>query len=447
MSGIDEQVCEIGQELFGEDNKRREVDALLAALDEAIKDGRQEAADALRDRLDNIDPAIPLCPAEWSGWSPYVTSGLLEKIAKVIRRFVYLRDNQEAILAAWVLHTYVFKLSRHTPYMFVTAPERASGKSTLMDVLKVMVHNPFRTDGITAAALVKRVSRIQPTLFIDELDAMLASSPELAAAAQGILNAGFHRNGVLTKCAGANNEDRDYVVFCPKAFAGIGDLLHPTTASRSIHIQMRRRAANEAIEVFDEEDSEQLAAPIVEMAKGWAKAVTPYFTTFRIKHVHGWDGRQMDTARPLLTIAMLAGTAWFNRVLSALRIAFKNSADASESLGTLLLADIREYFAEKGTDRVVTDELLRHLHQRDDRDYPGWGPRHEPMKPHHLGKELRKYGIASRTIRIGTATAKGYLRDDFNDAWSRLCPPIASTSHAESRPVTAPKDDERWVEI
>jgi hypothetical protein len=78
-------------------------------------------------------------------------------------------------LAAFVLHTYIFKLSRHTPYIFVTAPERASGKSTLMDVLKVIAHNPYRTDGITAAALVKRVSRIQPTLFIDELDRCCAA--------------------------------------------------------------------------------------------------------------------------------------------------------------------------------------------------------------------------------------------------------------------------------
>jgi hypothetical protein len=155
----------------------------------------------------------------------------------------------------------------------------------------------------------------------------------------------------------------------------------------------------------------------------------------------------MDTARPLPTIAMLVGNDWFNRVLSALRIAFKNSADASESLGTLLLADIRTCFAEKSTDKSPTGDILKHLHQRDDRDWPAWGPKHEPMRFHHLGKELRKYGIASRTIRIGTTTAKGYLRDDFNDAWNRLCQPIASTSHAESRPVTAPTDGERWVDI
>jgi hypothetical protein len=247
---------------------------------------------------------------------------------------------------------------------------------------------------------------------------------------QGILNEGYRRDGVFTKCDGKNNELRDFAVYCPKCFAGIGNLLHDTTASRSVRIEMRRKIASEHVELFDTEEAERDAAPIRVSIERWAKSVPRALRGFRYGQVKGWDGRQNDTARPLLAIAMLAGRAWHDRVLSALRIAFKTNAEATESFGTMLLSDVRDCFEQKNTDRVTTADLLEHLHQLDERPWQAWGFKHEPMRPHQLAKEVHKYRISPRQIRVGDRTVKGYLRVEFEDAWRRFC--LSGTTKAET---------------
>ncbi|UWZ81836.1 DUF3631 domain-containing protein [Occallatibacter riparius] len=436
---MDVDVRQLGQDVFGEDKAEREIEHLQTALNEALMRGDQITAGAVSDSLADRLPVWNGWPAELFDLREDYTAGLLDEIAAFIRRYVVLHDNQEAILAVWVLHTYVFQFSFFTPYIFVTAAEKACGKSLLMDVLRVLAHNPRRAGGITAAALVRVIDRERaadakdrPTLFLDEMDAQLASNPEFAATLQGILNEGFVRYGVVTKCDGKNNELRDFAVYCPKVFAGIGNHLHDTTASRSIRIEMRRRTAGERVRSFDTEQAEAEALPLREMIERWSKTVTPVLrAAFRYGQVSGFDGRQNDTARPLLTIASLAGEAWHNRVLRAIRLAFASNAEATESFGAMLLSDIRAHFDERRTDRLTTADVLEYLHQLDERPWIAWGFRHEPMRSHQLAKELRKYRIAPRTLRIGSGTAKGYLRTDFEDAWARFCASVVAD------PVTA----------
>ena len=198
MAVTDIEVHQLGQELFGEDNQRRRVDQLLTALDEANRDGKTEAVAALREQLDDIVPRIPVCPPEWHGWSPTFTAELLDDIAAFITKYVYLFDDQVAILAPYVLHTYTVNVSEHivyTPYIHITAAERECGKTTLMNALRMLVCNPFKADGITSAAAIRRINRIHPTACFDELDSQLANK-DLAADFKGILNSGFESGGV-----------------------------------------------------------------------------------------------------------------------------------------------------------------------------------------------------------------------------------------------------------
>jgi hypothetical protein len=439
MTDIGMEIAEVGQELFGEEIKERETAALQRAFDEALGAGQQEAASAL---LDELTGNLPV----WNGWPAALfnldesyTAGLLDEVADFIRPYVVLHDGAPAILAAWVLHTYVFQCSLFTPYIFITAAEKASGKSLLADVLRVLVRKPRRNGGMSAAALVKIVDRDRPTLFLDEMDAQMKSSEEFASAMQGILNEGYRRDGVYTKCFGKDNEPHDFAIYCPKCIIGIGDMLHDTTASRSIRIEMKRKTAAEHVRTFDTEYAEQQAAPIRERIASWARVVAPVLRRgIRQGLVEGWDGRQNDTARPLLTIALLAGQPWHTRLLAALQGAFASNAEATESFGTMLLSDIRDYFDERRGDRAPSFELLEYLHQLEERSWVAWGSRREKMQPNQLAAELRKYGIRPRTIRMAGGTPKGYYRADFEDAWQRFCsPPSANSATAATAPQPA----------
>lgn len=50
----------------------------------------------------------------------------------------------------------------------------------------------------------------------------------------------------------------------------------------------------------------------------------------------------------------------------------------------------------------------------------------QPINGYHLAGVLRPYGVSSRTVRlVDKDRAKGYLRTDFADAFSRYLPELA----------------------
>ena len=78
-----------------------------------------------------------------------------------------------------------------TAYLSVTSPEKRSGKTRLLEVLRLLVANPWLTGGTTKAALVRKVDKDSPTLLLDESDAAFSGDREYSEALRGVLNNGF----------------------------------------------------------------------------------------------------------------------------------------------------------------------------------------------------------------------------------------------------------------
>src|ERR1039458_5501864 len=176
-------------------------------------------------------------PPMKTGEATKITEELLETCRTWIRRYIVVSDEQTVIMAAWILHTYAFDASETTPYIHITAPEKACGKSRLMETLEAIAAAPIRSGGMTPAALVRCIHSKSPTIFLDEMDAQLGRNKEYAETIRGILNEGFRKGGKVIKCAGKTHELREFNAYCPKCFAGIGDL-PGTVASRSIMIEI-----------------------------------------------------------------------------------------------------------------------------------------------------------------------------------------------------------------
>jgi hypothetical protein len=150
-------------------------------------------------------------------------------------------SEQYDALALWVAHTWAFTAADTTPYLHITAPTMAAGKTRVLEVLNVLVQTGWFTAGTTAANLYRRIDAMMVTALIDEGDNLLAHEPEFRAALNGVLSAGYRRGGVYSVAVHSNGQDwqsRDFSVFCPKAIAGIGRPPE-TLASRTIRIDMR----------------------------------------------------------------------------------------------------------------------------------------------------------------------------------------------------------------
>jgi hypothetical protein len=141
------------------------------------------------------------------------------------------------------------------------------------------------------------------------------------------------------------------------------------------------------------------------------------------------DDRQADICESLLAVADVAGGDWPQRCRESLISICAADIDEDESLGVKLLSAIREAFDETGADRLATKELLEHLVDQDtDAPWAAWWEhdlKNDNIKGPgaKLAKYLKRYGIKSRGVRLGDNTTRGYVREDFVDAWKRYCPP------------------------
>ena len=88
------------------------------------------------------------------------------------------------------------------------------------------------------------------------------------------------------------------------------------------------------------------------------------------------------------------------------------------SLGIRLLTDIRTVFGER--EAMATKTLLNELINMDESIWADI--RGKPITDRGLSLRLRPYEVASKVVRLGDATAKGYAKEDFYDAWRRYLP-------------------------
>jgi hypothetical protein len=366
-------------------------------------------------------PVMPALPPMTQEEVVIITGDLLETCRAWIRRYIVVSDQQAVVMAAWTLHTHAFDATETTPYIHITAPEKACGKSYLMEALQALAAAPIRSGGMTAAALVRTIEAKKPTIFLDEMDAQLGANKEYAEAVRGILNEGFRKGGKFYKCNATTHEVEDFNTYCPKCFAGIGHL-PDTVASRSIRIEMRRKRPDESVEPFRQKAVKNASLPIRTKLEEWkTRGAVDLLCRIEPAPLVNLSDRQNDIAEPLLCIAQLAGNEWLQRLTVALRAILEVSSVEDGSIGVTLLSDIRAVFDEHKADTLPSVTLAGCLCKIEGRAWAEWN-HGTSMTANNLARQLKKYAVYPQTIRVGNETPKGYRLADFEDAWSRYCP-------------------------
>ncbi len=133
------------------------------------------------------------------------------------------------------------------------------------------------------------------------------------------------------------------------------------------------------------------------------------------------DDRAADNWRPLLAIAEHAGGEWPKLGAQAALALSGPQTREDDDLQVMVLADIREVFK---TEKMESRVLCNRLSELEDRPWPEYS-RGRPITPPQLASLLKAFKIAPRTIRTESRTAKGYLLEDFGDAFRRYLGPAA----------------------
>jgi Protein of unknown function (DUF3631) len=344
-------------------------------------------------------------------------AAVLDDAAAFVRRFVVLTGEQADTLALWAMHTYALDAADCTPYLHASSAEKRSGKTRLIEVAALLVREPLQSANISDAALFRVVDDRHPTVLLDEVDAVFAAREREEL--RGLLCAGYRRGAPAMRMGGSSMTTlQTFDAFAPKLLAGIGEL-PDTLADRCVRIRLKRRASNEQIDRFRVRDADQDADPIRVNLEQCAAFHLAELQGARPELPDELSDRAQDIWEPLIAIADLAGDRWPERARTAARALSADIEADDDSLGVRLLADAHAAF--EGHDRLTTEALLTAL-QADD-EAPWADLRGTPLNARRLSRLLRPYEIRSRSIRLADdATAKGYLRDQFEDAWNRLLP-------------------------
>lgn len=387
-----------------------------ATLDQMVKAARQE-----RTETDGIDWD------EVAPW-PHPVQGaeLLAGLADTVRRFIICPEETATAAALWIVMTWFMDVVQVAPLAVITAPEKRCGKSQLLFLLGRLVHRPLAASNITPAALFRAIDAWKPTLLVDEADAFMKDNEEL----RGLLNCGHTRESAyIVRVVGDDHTPKRFNVWGAKALAGIGHLAD-TLMDRAVVLELRRKLPHETVSRLRHAEPglfDDLAAKLARFALDQSDALRRSRPALPAQ----LNDRAQDNWEPLLAIADLAGGAWPERARHA-ALKLSGASEDGGSVGNELLADIREVFETKRLHKIGTADLIAALCEDDEKSWATYN-RGKPINPRQVAKRLRDYGIASKTIRIGHDTAKGFDLEQFAEAFARYLavPPVPAVTPSQ----------------
>ncbi len=370
------------------------------------------------------------------------TEPLLDHVHRMITKYVaFSSEHHSVAVALWVLHTWVFNAFYVTPRLILDSAEPGSGKTRVLELLALLCRSAKLTLSTSTAALYRRISAAKdeglppPTVLQDEADAIFGktSTPQ-SEDLRALFNAGYRKGATVDRCEGdaKNMKVREFPVNAPVALAGLAGKLPDTIRTRGITLHMRRRRPDQVVADFRERDALIEAAPIREQLEAWSHTYEEHLADARPKMPSGVTDRSAEIWEPLLAIADLAGDKWVTKARAACTFFVVDSAGDDErlSLGQRLLRDIKAVFDEQKATAMWSAEIIRELIADPESEWQDlWGKR---LDQRRLAKELKRYGVKSKDIRIGIGKNKGYTIEGpsgLHQAWEHwLAPPVSETS-------------------
>jgi len=200
---------------------------------------------------------------------------------------------------------------------------------------------------------------------------------------------------------------------------------------------MRRQAPGERAAKPRRRSVRREAEPLRERLVEWALAAVPLLSEAEPMIPDALDDRAQDGWEPLFAIADLAGGSWPARARAAALSLSGGDDREDDSLGVLLLRDVRAELQRAEEDWLATAVLLEHLTSDDDAP---WGDlKGKSLDARRLAKMLRIYNVRPSKIRSEKTTVRGYKLSDFADAFSRYLPP-EQAEHPEHPEQTSDTD-------
>ena len=358
---------------------------------------------------------------------------ILDDIRRHLARFVsFTSSHQGVAIALWVAQVYGIDAAPAAAYLHITSAAEESGKTTLLEVLaQLLGAHAINAVSASPASVFRFRDRVGPiALLLDEIDHTLKNrNDDGARDLLAIINAGYRRSATVLRTEGKSFTPHAFRVFGPAVIAGIGQL-PATTESRCLQITLTRKPKG-SLERFIEHLVEPDAAAIASRLEAWSHAdgTIDRLRVAAPSYPEELRDRQVESWWLLLAIADEAGGSWPELARAA--ASHLHGADETVmSNGVLLLDHIRAAFEEVDVDRLSTARLIGLLVANEEGPWGKWwgaevnrdgAPRAAATD---IARHLKGFGVKPKVIKLpDRTTPRGYLREQFKEAWSVYLPP------------------------
>ncbi|HPW54271.1 MAG TPA: DUF3631 domain-containing protein [Thermoanaerobaculaceae bacterium] len=364
-------------------------------------------------------------PEPWA--DPVDGAALLEDLVETVRRFLALPEGGAELMALWVAFAHCHDAFHVSALLVFASPEKRCGKTTALTLVSALVPRPLHASSLTAAVVFRGIEQYSPTLLVDEADTFLRDNEEL----RGVLNSGHNRASAhVLRCEGDEHQTVLFSTWAPKAVALIGNL-PPTLEDRSLVVPMRRRAPGEDVERLRLDRLAELEPLRQRLARWAADNLAELGAADPAVPEEVQSDRARDNWRPLLSVADAAGGRWPERAREV-AVLLSGGAPSSESLGVLLLGDLRTLFDSRGFDRLTSEAVVSALREIEERPWPEFRDGHA-ITARQVARLLRPFSIAPRQTKTPDGrNHRAYHRADCLDAFSRYLGPLPVLPHSHA---------------
>ncbi|WP_062844248.1 DUF3631 domain-containing protein [Psychrobacter sp. PAMC27889] len=344
-----------------------------------------------------------------------------DEIYKLVTRHIACTDAVAIASTLWIIFTWVIEASHIAPIAWINAPEKRCGKSQLLTLIALMSKRSLPSSNITAAALFRCIEKYKPTLIIDEVDTFVNDNEDL----RGVLNAGHSRdNPYIIRCAGDDNEPKEFYVYGAKALSGIGKI-PSTLMDRSISLTLRRKLSNEhrdRVRDLSRDTTNTIKAKLARWSDDNLQVVKDA-TPLLPKAI---NDRMQDNWEILLKVAAILGDEWLQHANSAC-IEISGIEHDEPSLNEQLLIDIKVIFELKKVTRIFSDDLITALCADPEMNWSTYN-RGKPITQKQVSNRLGEYNISPKQMRTANGNRRGYDIAYFQDTFKRYLSAISSQS-------------------
>ncbi len=343
---------------------------------------------------------------------PLDLGALVGELERFFAERAHLPLHSPLILALFTLNTWTFDACDTTPYLSLESPVPQCGKTTVLNLLEAVVHEPRQATATSEAALFRIIEARNPTLLIDEAETLMGRG-ERAESIRAIANVGYKRGATVPRCVGegAETQVHDFHVYCPKVFASIGGL-RDALLDRCIVVSMSKRPPNVRLKSARHTAVRRAAEPLRERLEAYQIQERDSLV---LLHESAPDegywlelsDREAEIFEPLLAQARRAGPEIEKRALeAAFALSRRKQEIQAEDQEYSLARELLEALEEHGQDKFAPGDLVPHLSEAE-----VWGARlseksEDKAKAVQVGYFIRKLRLHSRErTRRGTRYA------------------------------------------